>query len=96
MHADARQADFCMYLSADPLGGLLLNAVANLWWADPVSGPHHGSYYWERGCGRVEGQDLLRLISQIGPEIPSIDPRTRCSCVLLTVISETSPSGSPK
>ena len=38
MHADAKQADFCMYLSAILLGGLLLNAVANLWWADPVSG----------------------------------------------------------
>ena len=38
MHADAKQADFCMYLSAILLGGLLLNAVANVWWADPVSG----------------------------------------------------------
>jgi len=38
MSADAKQADFCMYLSAILLGGLLLNAVANLWWADPISG----------------------------------------------------------
>lgn len=38
MRADAKQADFCMYLSAILLGGLLLNAVANLWWADPISG----------------------------------------------------------
>lgn len=37
MNADAKQADFCMYLSAILLGGLLLNAVANLWWADPIS-----------------------------------------------------------
>lgn len=38
MNADAKQTEFCMYLSAILLGGLLLNAVANLWWADPVSG----------------------------------------------------------
>jgi divalent metal cation (Fe/Co/Zn/Cd) transporter len=37
MKADARQTEFCVYLSAILLGGLLLNAVANLWWADPIS-----------------------------------------------------------
>ena len=34
MHADSRQADFCAYLSAILLGGLLLNAVWGRWWAD--------------------------------------------------------------
>lgn len=38
MNADAKQTEFCVYLSIILLGGLLLNAVANLWWADPVSG----------------------------------------------------------
>jgi divalent metal cation (Fe/Co/Zn/Cd) transporter len=38
MNADAKQTEFCSYLSALLLGGLLLNAVANLWWADPISG----------------------------------------------------------
>jgi divalent metal cation (Fe/Co/Zn/Cd) transporter len=38
MHADARQTDFCVYLSAILLSGLLLNAVFGLWWADPVAG----------------------------------------------------------
>jgi divalent metal cation (Fe/Co/Zn/Cd) transporter len=38
MTADARQAAFCMYLSAILLGGLLLNALFGLWWADPVAG----------------------------------------------------------
>jgi Cation efflux family len=38
MRADSRQTDFCMYLSAILLGGLLLNAVAGWWWADPVAG----------------------------------------------------------
>ena len=38
IRAEARQTDVCMYLSAILLGGLLLNAVADLWWADPISG----------------------------------------------------------
>lgn len=38
MNADARQTELCVYLSAILLAGLLLNAVANLWWADPISG----------------------------------------------------------
>jgi divalent metal cation (Fe/Co/Zn/Cd) transporter len=37
MRADARQTDFCMYLSAILLCGLLLNALAGWWWADPAA-----------------------------------------------------------
>jgi divalent metal cation (Fe/Co/Zn/Cd) transporter len=37
MHADARQTDFCTYLSAILLLGLLLNAILGFWWADPLS-----------------------------------------------------------
>jgi divalent metal cation (Fe/Co/Zn/Cd) transporter len=37
MHADARQTDFCVYLSAILLVGLLLNAGFGLWWADPIA-----------------------------------------------------------
>lgn len=37
MNADAKQTEFCTYLSAILLGGLLLNAVSDLWWADPVA-----------------------------------------------------------
>ena len=37
MQADARQTDFCVYLSAILLVGLLLNAVWGWWWADPVA-----------------------------------------------------------
>ncbi len=37
MNADAKQTAFCTYLSAILLGGLLLNAVADLWWAEPIS-----------------------------------------------------------
>ena len=38
MHADAKQAEFCTYLAAILLAGLLLNALFDLWWADPVAG----------------------------------------------------------
>jgi cation diffusion facilitator family transporter len=37
MHADAKQTDFCVYLSAVLLGGLLLNALFGWWWADPIA-----------------------------------------------------------
>ncbi len=37
MHADARQTDFCVYLSVILLAGLLLNAALGWWWADPVA-----------------------------------------------------------
>jgi len=38
MNADSKQADFCTYLSAILLGGLLLNALFGWWWADPAAG----------------------------------------------------------
>ena len=37
MHADAKQTEFCTYLSAILLAGLLLNALWGLWWADPAA-----------------------------------------------------------
>jgi divalent metal cation (Fe/Co/Zn/Cd) transporter len=37
MHADAKQTDFCVYLSAILLTGLLLNVLLGWWWADPVA-----------------------------------------------------------
>jgi divalent metal cation (Fe/Co/Zn/Cd) transporter len=37
MHADAKQTDFCVYLSAILLTGLLLNASLGWWWADPAA-----------------------------------------------------------
>jgi divalent metal cation (Fe/Co/Zn/Cd) transporter len=35
--ADAKQTEFCAYLSAILLCGLLLNAVFGWWWADPLA-----------------------------------------------------------
>jgi divalent metal cation (Fe/Co/Zn/Cd) transporter len=37
MHADAKQTDFCVYLSIILLLGLVLNAVLGWWWADPAA-----------------------------------------------------------
>lgn len=37
MKADARQTDFCVYLSEILLVGLMLNATFGWWWADPVA-----------------------------------------------------------
>jgi divalent metal cation (Fe/Co/Zn/Cd) transporter len=37
MNADAKQTDFCVYLSGLLLAGLLLNAALGWWWADPVA-----------------------------------------------------------
>lgn len=37
MRADARQTDFCVYLSAILLAGLILNAAFGWWWADPIA-----------------------------------------------------------
>jgi len=37
MMADAKQAEFCTYLSAILLGGLLINALFGWWWADPIA-----------------------------------------------------------
>src|SRR6266403_5369151 len=38
MHADAKQTEFCTYLSGILLAGLLLNALFGLCWADAVAG----------------------------------------------------------
>jgi divalent metal cation (Fe/Co/Zn/Cd) transporter len=37
MKADSRQTDFCAYLSAILLSGLVLNWLFGWWWADPVA-----------------------------------------------------------
>ena len=37
LHADSRQADFCAYLSAILLLGLILHALLGWWWADSAA-----------------------------------------------------------
>ncbi len=38
LSADAKQTEFCTYLSAILVGGLGLNALLGWWWADPAAG----------------------------------------------------------
>lgn len=56
MHADSRQTDFCTYLSAILLGGLLLNAVAGWWWADPVAGLVMAPIIAKEGLDGIRGK----------------------------------------
>jgi divalent metal cation (Fe/Co/Zn/Cd) transporter len=37
MEADSKQSEFCMWLSAIVLAGLVLNAAFGMWWADPAA-----------------------------------------------------------
>jgi len=37
MQADSKQTEFCMWLSAIVLAGLVLNAAFGMWWADPAA-----------------------------------------------------------
>jgi divalent metal cation (Fe/Co/Zn/Cd) transporter len=37
LHSDSKQADFCAYLSAILLAGLVLQFTLGWWWADPVA-----------------------------------------------------------
>jgi divalent metal cation (Fe/Co/Zn/Cd) transporter len=56
MKADSRQTDFCTYLSAILLGGLLLNAVAGWWFADPVAGLVMVPIIAKEGMGGLRGK----------------------------------------
>jgi divalent metal cation (Fe/Co/Zn/Cd) transporter len=56
MHADSRQSDFCAYLSAILLAGLLLNALLGWWWADPVAALVMVPLIAREGVAGVRGQ----------------------------------------
>jgi divalent metal cation (Fe/Co/Zn/Cd) transporter len=56
MRADSRQTDFCTYLSAILLGGLLLNALLGWWWADPVAGVAMVPIIAKEGVDSVRGK----------------------------------------
>src|SRR2546425_10515904 len=61
MHADSRQTDFCKYLSAIVLGGLLPNAVLGWWWADPVAGLVMVPIIVQEGMNGVKGKECRCL-----------------------------------
>lgn len=78
MKADSRQTDFCGYLSVILLGGLLLNALFGLWWADPLAGLVMAPIIAKEG---IEGLGGKRSCSDCGewngaPGWPE-EPRTR-------------------
>jgi divalent metal cation (Fe/Co/Zn/Cd) transporter len=56
MKADSRQADFCAWLSAIVLGGLLLNSLFGWWWADAVAGLGMVPIIAREGAGSWKGQ----------------------------------------
>ena len=56
MNADAKQTEFCMYLSAILLLGLLANAFFGLWWADPVAALIMVPIIAKEGIGGLRGQ----------------------------------------
>ena len=56
MAADARQTDFCACLAAILLGGLLLNALFGLWWADPLAGLLMAPIIAKEGVSSLRGE----------------------------------------
>jgi divalent metal cation (Fe/Co/Zn/Cd) transporter len=56
MHADAKQANFCAYLAAILLAGLLLNYWFNWWWADPVAAVFMAMIIGDEGINASIGQ----------------------------------------
>jgi divalent metal cation (Fe/Co/Zn/Cd) transporter len=56
MHADAKQTDFCVYLSAILLIGLLLNAALGWWWADPAAALIMVPLIAKEGVGAMKGE----------------------------------------
>jgi divalent metal cation (Fe/Co/Zn/Cd) transporter len=55
MKADAKQTEFCTYLSAILLGGLLLNALWGWWWADPAAALVMTPIIAKEGLGGLRG-----------------------------------------
>ena len=56
MQADAKQTEFCTYLSAILLVGLLLNTFFGLWWADPVAAIVMVPIIAKEGVGGLQGK----------------------------------------
>jgi divalent metal cation (Fe/Co/Zn/Cd) transporter len=56
VQADARQTDFCFYLSVILLAGLVLNAGLGWWWADPAAGLAMTPLIAREGAGALRGK----------------------------------------
>ncbi len=64
MHADAKQTEFCTYLSAILLVGLLLNAFFGLWWADPAAALIMVPIIAKEGIDGVQGKSCDECSTQ--------------------------------
>ena len=56
MHADAKQTQFCTYLSMILLVGLILNVAFGLWWADPIAALIMVPIIAKEGFGGLQGK----------------------------------------
>ncbi|HET8669607.1 MAG TPA: cation transporter [Candidatus Saccharimonadales bacterium] len=64
MAADAKQTELCTYLSAILLGGLLLNMLWGLWWADPVAALVMVPIIAKEGIEALQGKDCCDEVRQ--------------------------------
>lgn len=59
LRADAKQTEFCTYLSAILLAGLILNAALGWWWADPVAGLAMAPIIAREGVEALRGETCV-------------------------------------
>lgn len=60
MRADATQTDFCAYLSAILLAGLVLNLAFGWWWADPAAALLMSPLILKEGISALRGETCCR------------------------------------
>ncbi len=60
MQADSKQAEFCSFLSAILLCGLLTNAVFGWWWMDPAAGLGMVPIIAKEGCDGLRGRNCCQ------------------------------------
>jgi cation diffusion facilitator family transporter len=73
MEADAKQTDFCVYLSAILLVGLLLNAAFGWWWADPVAALVMAPIIAKEGVEGIKGETCCDLQSRETPLVTQVE-----------------------
>jgi divalent metal cation (Fe/Co/Zn/Cd) transporter len=68
MHADAKQTEFCTYLSAILLVGLVLNAFFGWWWADPFAALIMVPIIAKEGFDGARGRGCADCCTGIAPD----------------------------
>lgn len=67
MSADTKQSEFCAYLSAILLAGLVLNAAFGLWWADPVAALVMVPFITREGIEGIRGTSCATCSNDLPP-----------------------------